>query len=58
MSGIEDAVKKFAHDLQSGPWEDDLKQLGKDLWDAITSDDEKAAAAAPAEEAPPTPPAG
>ena len=55
-ASLEAAVKKFAHDLQDGPWENDLKQLGADLWTALDSDDEQAEAAAPAD--PAAPPAG
>ena len=58
MANIEQAVKDFAHALKDGPWEDDLKQLGHDLWDALASDEEKAAQAPAPEEAPPSPPAG
>jgi len=55
IATLEAAVKKFAADLRTGSWSDDLKELGERLLADLGGEEETADT--PAEEAPPTPPA-
>jgi hypothetical protein len=55
MGQLADALKKFAHGLEKGPWEDDLKTLGSELVADLEQIVDPGTGSEPPAEAPPEP---